>query len=339
MKNSDEWISDIESKLQERYKKRDKRQKVAVCISTCSVVLVAVIAMIYNKSLSSFENNIIIENSEHYVTKPEDTEAVLSETEKAAFSEAKNSDNSSLNTEKNEETSSNVTESINTETPLVSVQVNCDQSKPEESHKESPVTIQSTASIPEEPVTSDIHVTIPEEPVTEPENIVQLGFKVNKINNQISAAPKYYSPESYDTFNWSYDEITGYYGIDYRSALNEIDFNTDEYNEYRIITDKSGNMACDKVNFLYNNSDGSSIKLSASKILLPYDCIYELESNETNSINGTDVLIGGWPTSSNSENYSFFYADFKKNDINYRFIGNNISGQQFYEAIEKYISK
>lgn len=185
----------------------------------------------------------------------------------------------------------------------------------------------------EEPAPSDP----PAPPVTEPVNPVRIGFKVNKINHQISAAPKYYSPEAYDTLYWSYEEISGYYGVDYRSVLNEIGFSTDAYNEYKIIADKNGNMAYDNVSFLYTNSEGSSVKLSASKIALPYDSIYELESNETNTIQGTDVLIGGFPAASDPDSYVFFYADFEKNNVHYRVTGNHISDQQFYKTIERII--
>ena len=194
-----------------------------------------------------------------------------------------------------------------------------------------------------EPVTDPVNQAPSEEPtlsvpVTEPAPPVQIGFTINKITNQISGAPKYYSPDTYDTFYWTYAEISGYYGVDYRSVLTEIGFHTDAYDAYRIITDKNGNMANDTVSFLYQNSEGSSIKLSASKTALPYDSVYELESSETSTIQGTDVLIGGFPTASAPDGYVFFFADFDKNNIHYRVTGNHISARQFYETIERIIT-
>ena len=85
------------------------------------------------------------------------------------------------------------------------------------------------------------------------------------------------------------------------------------------------------------NSEGSSVKLYASKVLLPYDSIYELESNETTNIQGADVLIGGSNATAETDGYSFFFANFEKNNVHYRLTGNNVSSQQFYESTEKTI--
>jgi len=351
MKNSNEWLFDIECKLEERYKKRSKRRKAIVCIGSCSVIMITALVLLNNKPYSSSENSILIENSEQLMTTTKESESVFSEIPGATSVETKNTVISTSNSEETKVTGISDSSSTNTEITIVYGSINDNKSSQEESHTENPVTniiTEFQESHTENSVTNTITESysekpassaLPDSPFSKPDNIIQLGFKINRISNQISAAPRSYSSETYDTLIWSYDQITGYYGVDYRNALNEMGFNTDEYNEYRIITDKSGNMADDKINFLYINSEGSSVKLSASKVLLPYDSVYELESKETTNIQGTDVLIGGFPAASDPDSYILFYADFEKNNIHYRLTGNNISGQQFYETIEKIISK
>lgn len=276
---------------------------------------------------STFESTAVehpTKSTDKDSTSAEATENSTSITERAALvpTETRSAETSGA-----EKTGTNHTEA--------SVPTTDHHARQDEAHTESSATNPVTESHSEGPPPSDITTS----PVTEPVNIVQMDFKVNKIINQISGAPRFYSPDAYDTLSWSYDEVSAYYGKDYRSALNEIGFYTDEYNEYRIITDKNGNMADDKVNFLYNHSEGSVVKLSVSKIAFPYDSIFELESNETNNIQGTSVLIGGYPSPSDPNSYLFYYADFEKNNAHYRLTGNNISAQQFYETIEKIISK
>lgn len=189
-------------------------------------------------------------------------------------------------------------------------------------------------------ISVDTKPPVTEQP-TESVNIAQLDFKVNKITNQISGAPPYYSPEMYDQKIWSHQEMTDYYGVDINDIHGEVfgddDYTTQYCDEYGYITDKNGNIAKDTVSSSYIASDNSIVTIYASRVSLPYDCCYELESNETNNINGIDVLIGGISLSGNSDMNDFFYADFHKNGINYRFEA-CVSAEKFYAIIKNYIA-
>ena len=336
MKNSSEWLSDIETKLKRRIELRNKRRKAVIRITggiaSCSALLLA-IAVIPNVNELSINNktdsDIISENNENHI--PETTNN--NETTKAGTTAAV-----SCKTEEKTKEISSITQKIK-ETTVTSVENSSENS----TITDSEVTTENNNDNNTDPIDTDIST---EEPKTEPQvttptstepPVVQSDFKINKIIFQISGAPKNYPPDMYDTIIWSYEELVEYYAVDFRNAFIENGFTADNWDEYSVIFDKNGNIAKDTVTSIYWDADGNSIRLSASRVSVPYDYIFQLESNETSNINGVEVLFGGMLKTADSDAYDSFCADFEKDGINYRITADSISDKQFYSIVESYI--
>lgn len=354
MKNSNEWLSDIEDKLQERYRIRKQRRKNVVRISggmlTCSVVLLAVLTipnLLESPTLPDMNSNIIID-SEDLAGESTKNNIIHLTTEKKDSNIFEDSTIPTDNHIVEKPVETEKTTVAVTEKPTNTLTHSHERTTEKNNNSDDNSKISSTEApnpvvIPTEPPVSIppiIEPPVTEQP-TEPVTTVQLDFKVNRITNQISGAPPYYPPEMYEQKIWSHQEVTDYYGIDINDIHGEVfgndDYTTQYCDGYGYITDRNGNIAKDTVSSSYIASDNSIVTISASRVSLPYDCCYELESNETNNINGIDVLIGGMSLSGNLDVYDFFYADFHKNGINYRFEA-RISAEKFYAIIENYIA-
>lgn len=163
-------------------------------------------------------------------------------------------------------------------------------------------------------------------------------FTVNEVKNTISGARKYYDPKLYDNITWTHEEMTEYYGIDLSDLHSEVfindNYTTESRDEYSITIAKDGTVAVDAVYFNYINEYNSKLKINASKVALPYDCIYELGTKEKININAVPVLMGGIK---NGDSYDFIYADFSKNGINYRFEAEGMWDKEFFDVITRFV--
>ncbi len=167
----------------------------------------------------------------------------------------------------------------------------------------------------------------------------ELEVILNEIKNSISGARRYFSPDLYEKTTWTYNKMSEYYGTDFESLETRL-FNEDKYSsnisvDYPVIISKDGKVAEDKFYVTYSNETGKTLRILAGKVSAPYDTVYELETNNKTIINGTEVLFACM--NSESDVYSFIYADFKKNDIIYRFEGRNMSSKEFLGAVSRFI--
>lgn len=163
-------------------------------------------------------------------------------------------------------------------------------------------------------------------------------FTINEVKNTISGARKYYDPKLYDNITWTHEEMTEYYGIDLSDLPSKVfiddNYTTEPSAEYPVTIAKDGTVAEDAICFNYANEYDSKLKITASKITTPYDCIYELDTKEKVNINDVSVLMGGVK---NSDSYDFLYADFSKNGINYRFEAEGMWDKEFFDIITRFV--
>lgn len=167
------------------------------------------------------------------------------------------------------------------------------------------------------------------------------GFTVNSITNKIAGARKYFSPELYDKKMWTYAELTEYFGIDLGNLGSDL-FVNDDYtavlgDEYPVTVSKDGKVAEDMTYITYANAEGKSLKIMAGKVSAPYDCIYELDNKNMTTICGVEVLFGGIKNADESA-YDFLYADFKKDDIIYRFEAKGMWDKEFFDIVTRFVS-
>ncbi len=156
---------------------------------------------------------------------------------------------------------------------------------------------------------------------------------VNKISSTVKGAKKYFDPAIYTERTLSDNEAIKYLGLDF-SSLN-IGAKYQGISMKNIITDKAENIVYDTFAISFDNN----ITILTSKIGLPYDCLYVLETkNESvfatvnnDSVSQTTAIIG-------TDNNGFYYADFSVSNINYRVTIENCSNEaKFAEIVNSVI--
>ncbi len=175
-------------------------------------------------------------------------------------------------------------------------------------------------------------------PGTEPEqpNITPLDFTVNNIIGQMSGAKPYRDPAEHYTETWSAQQMVGYLGVDLTQLSPYLpeDLAYVKRDGFTVTFHNDGNIVEDFASFSYTGTDGRTLTVLASKVGTPYDSVYSLETNNTENIGGVEALIGGMSKNAKSDDYDFFYADFEANGINYRVKADNLTGEEFYNAVE-----
>ena len=137
---------------------------------------------------------------------------------------------------------------------------------------------------------------------TSPNEYIPNRFKMylNQITQKTGAAKLYFSEDKYYSEEKSLEDLKKYYGKDF-SKIDFIDDLLPNEFEYSGVTtrkfyyEKSGKIAYDTSVFSYTK-DEQAIRIMASKIGAPYDCIYKTEEDKTTKINDVDVLIGFEPS-------------------------------------------
>lgn len=152
-------------------------------------------------------------------------------------------------------------------------------------------------------------------------------LNVNKISGSIRGAKKYYDPALYYTEIWDSDKMAAYLGVDLSVIGDGLTYSGNS--NFTVTLANDGTVAYDTAGYCYNESD---LLILVSKIGTPYDCMYQLDSNEKTAFkldNGStvSVLIGGGSD-------GLLFADFEHNDLNYRVTAKNISENKFGEIIK-----
>lgn len=175
-------------------------------------------------------------------------------------------------------------------------------------------------------------------PGTEPEqpNITPLDFTVNNIIGQMSGAKPYRDPAEHYTETWSAQQMVGYLGVDLAQLSTYLpkDLAYVKRDGFTVTYHNDGNIVEDFASFSYTGTDRRTLTVLASKVGTPYDAVYSLETDNTERIGGVEVLIGGMSKDGTSNDYDFFYADFEADGINYRVKADNLTGEEFYKAVE-----
>ena len=193
---------------------------------------------------------------------------------------------------------------------------------------------------------SDAQITAPpssEENLSEGSSIDE-GWKrllaTNKIINRISAAPKYRDPKEYHERFWTEAKITEYLNIDLTglSPYMPADLTYAKKDDFRMLFHNGGEIAEDYQSFFYGGADNRKVKISVSKIAPPYDCVYELETEDKTFVgtakDNTEVLFGVLNGNKESAEYDFCYADFESNGLYYRVEADNLTLKESYKIVQ-----
>ena len=167
------------------------------------------------------------------------------------------------------------------------------------------------------------------------DNDIKLLFAGNKIISKISAAPKYRDPKEHYKEFWSEAQITEYLGANLAALPNmPADLTYAQRGDFRILYHNSGEIVEDYQSFVYNGGNNRKVEVLVSKIATPYDCIYNLGTDDKTSVGGSEVLFGVQPNSKDSSKYDFLYADFTDGGLYYRVKADNLTPKEFYEIVK-----
>lgn len=161
----------------------------------------------------------------------------------------------------------------------------------------------------------------------------KLGLNLNIILGKANGARLYYDPALYDEKTLTEKEALDYLGLDFSTL--EISSKYQGVGIKNIITDKFGTVAYDT----FSISFGKNITILTSKVGLPYDCIYELESkNETVFTSVKDKYATQVTAIVGTDNEGFYYSDFSVGGVNYRVsMENCYKTSEFYNVVKSII--
>lgn len=165
---------------------------------------------------------------------------------------------------------------------------------------------------------------------------------LNQIDGIASAAPLYLDPAKHYTKDWDNKQVADYFGVDLSNLSSKYKYIGNA--NHTVTYNNSDSLVRDLVCFNYKYSDIEFI-VTASRLGVPYDCVYSLDGEKTTSVKSTngsvDVLfaatIGG--NEKQLEPQKLMVADFQYNGVCYRVTAENISVTEFYSIVSTILNK
>ena len=160
---------------------------------------------------------------------------------------------------------------------------------------------------------------------------------INEITDMTSAAPKYRDPELHDTETWDYETLVAYLGADLKTVLSEFGrlYGLEDCSaeEFPVIFQKDGQLVEDVSSFMAADGNGAEVCISASKLRVPYDCIYRADHEIMTAVpipdtdETVDVMIYG------NTDELLYVADFTLNEVHYRITMKHLSTEPLAELL------
>ena len=173
-------------------------------------------------------------------------------------------------------------------------------------------------------------------------NDVQYICHLNQIDGIASAAPLYLDPAKHYTKDWDNKQVADYLGLDLSNLGSAYKYVGNA--NHTVTYNNSGSLVRDLVCFNYKYND-IEFTMAASKLGVPYDCIYSLSEDKVTSVkakNGmADVLFAATAGGNEKqpEIQKLMVADFKYNGVCYRVTAENISATEFYNIVNSILNK
>lgn len=169
-------------------------------------------------------------------------------------------------------------------------------------------------------------------------------FVINEITGQISAADKYFDPELHYEESWTMNQVAEYFGTDVLQAVNvfpsgyEMKYQGGDSNI--VLYENNGKLVRDEVYYEFTGKGDRKLTVLAGKVGVPYDVMYQLESEEHTTIglqNGDSVnlLVAAQNQSDTTMEYDFYVIDFEYAGVYYRVIGENMESYRLDEFIRE----
>ena len=176
--------------------------------------------------------------------------------------------------------------------------------------------------------------------IDNPNDNHKMLFAGNEILSETSAALQYRAPQEHYEEIWTKAQVTEYLGVDLTalSLYMPDDLAYSQGDDFRILFHNSGEIVEDYQKFDYEGENNRKVEVLVGKVMQPYDCIYNLESNDTTPVGSHgvshDVLFGVKSNNEDSLRLNFCFADFEDGGLCYRIKANNLTAKEFYGIVE-----
>lgn len=158
-------------------------------------------------------------------------------------------------------------------------------------------------------------------------------FAINEITGQMNAALEYLDPKLHYEEAWTVSQMAEYLGVDVIQCAKVFPDNYEmEYlgsEKSTVIYENNGKLTRDRAYYEFIGKDGRKITVLTSKLGMPYDTLYQLDTNQQTTIrlqNGdyVELLVAAQDKSDTTMEYGFYVIDFEYDGVYYRITGENI---------------
>ena len=172
-------------------------------------------------------------------------------------------------------------------------------------------------------------------------------FVINNIVGETSATFPYRDPELHYTENWDLIKMRDYLGVDIVETIKVLPSGMGiayiGTGNFTVTYENDGTLVEDRAAYSFEGNNGETVTVSASRLYTPYDCIYQLDSNNQTPMklhNGDtiDLLVAAETKSDTTMEYAHYVVDFSYNGLFYRIDSENIASYQL-DALIREITK
>ncbi len=151
-------------------------------------------------------------------------------------------------------------------------------------------------------------------------------FAFNKIVGSASAACRYRDPAQHYDEKWDEDKTAAYLGVDLRRVPEFLSEKMARVGggEFTVTYRNDGTLVEDVVSYSFEGNAGQQLSLSASRLGVPYDCIYSLETEIATPVRlrSTGEIVSVLVA---TDGEGLYIGDFAYADVNYRIRVENTS--------------
>ncbi len=166
-------------------------------------------------------------------------------------------------------------------------------------------------------------------------------FAINEIDSTMDAALKYLDPKLHYTEEWDRNKVIDYLGADIIKAVSNVKYDANDFpfdmgvayqgsGDVTVTYTNDGTLVRDYIGYEFTGNNGAKLTVFASKLGIPYDCLYSSSTDNKTVINipetneKVNLLVYAQDKTSASLGYNFYVIDFEYDGVYYRIIGENI---------------
>lgn len=192
------------------------------------------------------------------------------------------------------------------------------------------------------------------------QNVISTGkklFAINEITATVSAARKYRDPTLHYNKIWDLATATTYLSVDIPKVVENFpdgdaeagfaqafNFKYITVNGFDVIYENNGTLVEDRMCYEFTGENDAKIVILASKLGMPYDCLYSSNTDEVTNIRipETDEIIAVRVYAqgkTDTSDYALYVGDFEYNGVFFRVHLENLTGKHLDVFIREIVKQ